>query len=139
MPLAFRNVLANVDDPVETWPQEALLAAVERGSLSHWRRIARAIEADPWGPVGRTVEEILTYSRPYGVTELLEMAIDNARTAADRRDREEAAGRIRKAFERSNMTVTDFAARMGTSRSRMSTYLAGKVAPSAALLIRMER
>lgn len=139
MPLAFRNVDTSIDDPVETWPQEALLAAIERGSLTHWRRIARAIEADPWGPVARSIDQILTYSRPYGVAELLEMAVDNARTAADHRDREEAATRIRKAFERSNMTVTDFAARMGTSRSRMSTYLAGKVTPSAALLVRMER
>ena len=139
MTLAFRNVNASVDDPVQTWPQEALLAALERGSIGHWRRIARAIEADPWGAVARTIEEILTYSRPYGVAELMEIAIGNARATADRRDREEAARRIREAFHRSGLTVTDFAARTGTSRSRMSTYLSGKVTPSAALLIRMER
>ena len=139
MTLTFRNVDAGVDDPVQTWPQEALLAALERGSISHWRRIARAIESDPWGPVARAVEEILTYSRPYGVAELMEMAIGNARAAADRRDREEAARRMREAFLRSGLTVTEFAARMGTSRSRMSTYLSGKVTPSAALLVRMER
>ncbi len=139
MTLAFRNVNASVDDPVDTWPQEALLAALERGSIGHWRRIARAIEADPWGAVARTIEEILTYSRPYGVAELMEISIRNARATADRRDREEAARRIRAAFHRSGLTVTDFAARTGTSRSRMSTYLSGKVTPSAALLIRMER
>ena len=44
MTLAFRNVDASVDDPVQTWPQEALLAALERGSIGHWRRIVRAID-----------------------------------------------------------------------------------------------
>jgi transcriptional regulator with XRE-family HTH domain len=29
--------------------------------------------------------------------------------------------------------------RLGTSRSRLSTYLSGKVTPSAGLLVRMER
>ena len=139
MTLAFRNVNARVEDPVESWPQEALLAALERGSIGHWRRIVRAVEADPWGAVARTVEEILAYSRPYGAADLMEMAIADARTAADRRDREEVARRIREAFRRSGGTVTDFAARMGTSRSRMSTYLSGKVTPSAALLVRIER
>ena len=139
MTLAFRNVNARVEDPVETWPQEAVLAALERGSLSHWRRIARALGEDPWGPVARAVEEILTYSRPYGVAELMETALADARATADERDRQEAAARVRSAVDRTGMTVTEFASRIGTSRSRMSTYLSGKVSPSAALLVRMER
>ncbi len=139
MALAFRNVNAGVGDAVDSWPQEALLAALERGSIGDWRRIVRVIEVDPWGPVSRGIEEVLTYSRPYGVDVLMDMALANARAAADKRDREEAAARVREAFHRSGMSVADFAARIGTSRSRMSTYLSGKVTPSAALLIRMER
>ena len=30
--LRFRNITASVDDPVETWPFEGILAAVERGT-----------------------------------------------------------------------------------------------------------
>lgn len=44
----FRNITASVDDPVETWPFEGILAAVERGTLPDWRRLAAAIRADPW-------------------------------------------------------------------------------------------
>ena len=46
--LSFRNITASPDDPVETWPFEGVLAAVERGTLPDWRRLARAIQADPW-------------------------------------------------------------------------------------------
>ena len=46
-PLKFRNITASPEDPVETWPFEGVLAAVERGTLPDWRRLARAIRADP--------------------------------------------------------------------------------------------
>ncbi len=77
--LAFRNVDARVDDPVETWPTEALETAMERGGLPEWRRIAAAVRREPWGHVATTVESILTYTRPYGVDVLLERVITAAR------------------------------------------------------------
>ena len=49
--LKFRNITASPDDPVDTWPFEGILAAVERGgAFRDWRRLAAAIRADPWGP-----------------------------------------------------------------------------------------
>jgi DNA-binding XRE family transcriptional regulator len=137
--LAFRNVDADVADPVSSWPQEALQAALERGDLTHWRRVAAEIRDWPWGRVARGVEEILTYSRPYGVTGLMERAIDAARQRAARSEIDEVASRIRGLRESSGLSVSEFARLVGTSRSRMSTYLAGKVVPSAAMLVRMER
>lgn len=139
MTLEFRNVDAEVSDPVSTWPQEAMLAALERGDISQWRRIAADIRRSPWGPVARSVEEILTYARPYGVAGLMERAIAQARTRAAKSEVEEVAARIRELREASGLAVADFARLVGTSRSRMSTYLSGKVAPSAAMLVRMER
>lgn len=70
--LKFRNVAGSPVDPVETWPFEGILAAIERGSLPDWRRLARAIEADPWGPIAQQVLEAIRISRPYGTAELLE-------------------------------------------------------------------
>ena len=46
---------------------------------------------------------------------------------------------MRAAVERSGLTNADFASLIGTSASRLSTYLSGKVTPSAALLVRIER
>ena len=139
MKLAFRNVDADVSDPVQSWPQEALQTALERGDISHWQRIVAAIKIDPWGSVARGVEEILTYSRPYGVAGLMERAIAAARDDAVRSEVAEVSARVRSAHEASGLTVGGFAERCGTSGSRMSTYLSGKVVPSAAMLVRMER
>lgn len=139
MTLSFRNVDAAVADPVESWPQEALQAALERGEITHWRRIVAAIRRAPWGPVARSVEEIVMYSRPYGVADLMERAIVSAREEAVQSEVDEVRARVRSAQESSGLTVGAFAERCGTSRSRMSTYLSGKVVPSAAMLVRMER
>ena len=81
-PLKFRNITASPEDPVETWPFEGMLAAVERGTLPDWRRLARAIRADPWGPVAQQVLEAVQLSRPYGTTELLEGVVNRARELA---------------------------------------------------------
>ena len=47
--------------------------------------------------------------------------------------------RVRAAVERAGVTKAEFASAVGTSASRLSTYLSGKVIPSAALLMRIER
>jgi len=135
--LIFRNVGASPDDPVAQWPQEAIQAALERGSLSHWRRLARAIRAEPWGPVARRVEEVLTYSRPYGVAKAMERILARAREAAEASERGAVAAEVARLVDESGLTRSEFASRIGTSTSRLSTYATGKVTPSAALLVRM--
>jgi DNA-binding transcriptional regulator YiaG len=137
--LRFRNITASVEDPVETWPFEGILAAVERGTLPDWRRLAAAIRADPWGPVAQQVLEALELSRPYGTTELLAAVVDQARQDAADAEREQVASEIRDLVARSGLSRQDFALRLGTSRTRLSTYMSGKVTPSAALMLRMRR
>ena len=138
-PLKFRNITASPEDPVETWPFEGVLAAVERGTLPDWRRLARAIQADPWGPVAQQVLEAVELSRPYGTRELFEGVVKRARQMADDSERAEVATAVRDLVSASGLSQQDFAARMGTSRSRLSTYMSGKVVPSAALIVRMRR
>jgi DNA-binding transcriptional regulator YiaG len=137
--LRFRNITASVDDPVETWPFEGILAAVERGTLPDWRRLAVAVRADPWGPVAQQVLEAVKMSRPYGTTELLTTVIECARQEAAGFERDQVAGEIRDLVARSGLSKQDFALRLGTSRPRLSTYMSGRVTPSAALMLRMRR
>ena len=137
--LAFRNVTADVADPVETWPTEAIQAALERGTLPDWRRMIDAVRRAPWGPVARKIEYVLTFARPYGTAVLFERSIAHIREEAERRDRAAVAHRFSAAVARSGLTRRDFAAHLGTSASRLSTYLSRQVVPSAALLIRAER
>ena len=137
--LKFRNITASVDAPVETWPFEGILAAVERGTLPDWRRLAAAIRADPWGPVAQQVLEAVEMSRPYGASELLTSVIDDARRYAVDAERQQVAQEIRDLVSRSGLSQQDFALRLGTSRPRLSTYMSGRVTPSAALMVRMRR
>jgi predicted XRE-type DNA-binding protein len=137
--LKFRNITASVDDPVETWPFEGILAAVERGTLPDWRRLAVAARADPWGPVAQQILEAVELSRPYGTSELLTAVIERARQDTADAEREQVAGEIRDLVARSGLSQHDFALRLGTSRPRLSTYMSGKVTPSASLMIRMRR
>lgn len=138
MTLRFRHLDVGSDAPVETWPTEGVLAALERGGLSDWRRIAQAVRIDPWGPVARRLESALAASRPYGVAPLMERILTHARRDARERERAEVARRVRACLDASGMTRAAFAEAIGTSTSRLSTYLSGKVAPSSTLLVRME-
>jgi len=137
--LKFRNIDASPEDPVDSWPFEGILAAVERGTLPDWRRLAKAINADPWGPVAQQVIEALSLSRPYGTAELLEGVISRAREEAADSERYEVAAEIRNLVDGSGLSRQDFADRVGTSRSRLSTYISGRVVPSAALMVRIRR
>lgn len=139
MSAAFRNVDVDPSSPVEDWPYEALVAAIERGGIGDWARIARAIGQDPWGPVARQVEERMSYERPYGVAPLLERAIARSRAEAVRAERAAVADEVGELVERSGLAMGALAERLGTSRTRLSTYRSGAVTPSAALLVRLRR
>lgn len=79
------------------------------------------------------------FPRPYGTSELLTTVIERARRDAADADRDQVAGEIRELVARSGLTQQDFALRLGTSRPRLSTYMSGKVTPSASLMLRMRR
>jgi DNA-binding transcriptional regulator YiaG len=109
------------------------------GTLPDWRRLAAAIRAAPWGPVAQQVLEAVELSRPYGTAELLTTVIERARQDAADAERDQVADEIRDLVARSGLSQQDFALRLGTSRPRLSTYMSGKVTPSASLMLRMRR
>jgi DNA-binding XRE family transcriptional regulator len=137
--LAFRNLDVSPDDPVEVWPHEAVYTALERGYLSDWRKIARAVEAKPYGKVASVLADVLEDADPQPSTELLGLVLSDARAAVDAEDRQLVAQQVRQYLADSGLTMTEFAHRVGTSRSRLSTWASGKVTPSAANLRRLAR
>ncbi len=139
MSVRFRNVDASPADDVRSWPYEALVAVVDRGLVADWKPVLDEIRRSPWGSVARRVERYLSYRERDGIGVLFALAIEHARTRTDESDRADVAAQIRAAVERSGLTNAQFAELVGTSASRLSTYLSGKVTPSAALLLRMER
>lgn len=139
MALAFRNLAITPQAPVSQWPTEAVQTALERGDLADWHRIAAEIRASPWGTTARQLEEVLSHAHPYGVAEAMQTVLSRARERAEVEERAAVAAAIQEAVERSGLTRAEFASRIGTSPSRLSTYAAGKVSPSATLMLRICR
>ncbi|MGL4743863.1 MAG: helix-turn-helix domain-containing protein [Dermatophilaceae bacterium] len=100
-------------------------------------RITSAIDREPWGDVARQVEEYLRYASPYGARPLLHRALDRSKAHAETSERAEVVAEIADLIERTGLSVTDVACRIGTSRPRLSTYRSGRVIPSATLLVRL--
>ena len=138
MALQFRNVDASPDDPVVTWPYEALVTAIERGLVPDWQPIFAEIRRQPWGMVARRIEHYLTYSPAGGITTLFQLAVDSARAERESAERAEVAAQVRAAIASSGLTAAQFAELIGTSASRLSTYATGSVCPSAHMLVRIE-
>lgn len=137
MPLQFRNVDALPSDPVATWPYEALVTAIERGLIPDWQPIFTELTRDPWGPVARKIERYLSYAPSTGITTLFRLAIRRARAKAEQHERAEVSQLVRAAIATSGLTAAQFAERIGTSASRLSTYARGSVTPSAHMLLRI--
>ncbi len=138
MSVRFRNVEVPPETPISRWPYEAIVTVVERGTIRDWARLTREVDRDPWGTVTRQVEEMLTYERAWGVAPLLERAIARARRQREDLERAAVAATVRDLVTRSGLSTEEFARRIGTSRSRLSTYRTGRVTPSAALVHRMQ-
>jgi hypothetical protein len=139
MPVRFRDVDASPSDDVRTWPYEGLVTVIDRGLVGDWRPIFVELRRSPWGEVARRVERYLSYREPDGVSTLFSLAIERARVDAKNADRAEVAARVRDAVATSGLTSAEMARLVGTSASRLSTYMSGKVSPSAAMLVRIER
>ena len=137
MSVGQRNVDVDPTAPLSAWPYEALVTMVERGAVTDWARLVAEVHDDPWGPVARQLEEYLSYERPYGVAPLLERAIARARRQQEAAERAAVAQEVDALARRSGLSTAELARRLGTSRSRLSTYRTGRVTPSAAFLVRM--
>jgi hypothetical protein len=139
MPVTFRNVDALPSDDVRTWPYEALVEVIDEGLVADWQPILAEIRRSPWGSVARRVLRYLTYRQPDGAGNFFALAVERARRQADQLDRDTVVERLREAVRRSGLSNADLANRVGTSPSRLSTYLSGKVMPSASMMVRIER
>lgn len=134
MALTFRNLTVTPDAPVSDWGVEGILTSIDRGESRDWARIITAITVAPHGMVAAQLEEALDIAESSGVSALLRRALDHARS----RPEERSVRRIRELYLGADLTQEQLAARIGTSRTRLNSYLTGRVAPSAVVLQRIE-
>lgn len=131
--VAFRNLEIDSSAPVTEWGVEGLASAIDRGGLAEWRRIARAINADPAGEVALDLEEALEIAESPGVTASLRRILDEARLS----ERDRTAKEFSRMVRRTGLGRAQLATRLGTSRSRLSTYESGATTPSAVMWRRL--
>jgi ribosome-binding protein aMBF1 (putative translation factor) len=137
---AFRNVTGSPDDPVTERGFEGLLSAMERGGMRMWERIFAEVCRDPYGETARLLaEEVVETLRGAGERELARSMLQRARRAWDLAAREEVARRQQAAVKRCGLSQRAFAARIGTSASRLNTYLKSGVTPGADLVVKAEK
>jgi DNA-binding transcriptional regulator YiaG len=136
MPLRFRNIDVSPDAAVEEWGFEGILTAIDRGTLTDWRRIQRAVDADPWGAVAIDLEDALDAAEDRGAAAALRHALARSRDRRESAERSAVAEELRDLQAQSGLTQGEFARHLGTSRSRLNTYLNGRVTPAATVLVR---
>ncbi len=139
MSLKFRNITVAPSDPVDRWGFEGLLTAVERGGIDDWRRIADALTRDPRGKVASELAEVADAAENPAVPSLLQRVLQKSLRDSEAQERQEVVDELQRHLRGSGLSRADFAVRLGTSQSRLSTYLNGKVVPSAAVLMRARR
>jgi len=112
---------------------------IKRGTVHEWRAALAPVAAHPWGPRG---EELAVLAEEAGlpvVAQSLRTCQRAYQMLREDEERREAADEIRRLVAASGYTQKAFAAYVGTSPSRLSTYVSGKVTPSAAMLLRIQR
>lgn len=125
--------------PPRIQSEEDLLEVFRSGDVSLWRRLVASTLAEPWS--GRTDAHLSLLDpeiRPgefAGVRALAEMT----RRLAEEDERRAVADHIRATIASTGLTQREFATLVGTSPSRLSTYVTGSVTPSAAMLLRINR
>lgn len=133
--LLFRNIDVTESDPVEQWGFEGLLTALDRGGLQQWRRIGDAIRKDPWGNVASELEEVLSTAEDSGAVALLQHALLDARKT----EKQFFGKKFATLLQEAEMTQSDAAAFLGTSRTRVNSYCSGAVTPSALVVERLRQ
>ncbi|MCL1898412.1 MAG: helix-turn-helix domain-containing protein [Micrococcales bacterium] len=135
MAVKFRNLTGNSDWPVGKWGVEGLLAVIERGAIDDWRIITCAVRRDPNGQISADLEEALDLAEGRGGASLVARALADSKVGPGAT----VARRMRHDVRRTGLSLRQFAALLGTSHSRLSTYLSGQVTPSAAIAVKSAR
>lgn len=139
MTLRFRNVNDNPTAPVECWGDEALLAAVDRGGISDWAKIFAGVSRDPHGALVDRLEQVLDLAEDTGAAAALRTATRLAVAHQTVLDREAITAELSHLVTASGLDQGAFARRIGTSRTRLNAYLAGRTLPSALVMLRSRR
>ncbi|WP_436697602.1 helix-turn-helix domain-containing protein [Nocardioides sp. BYT-33-1] len=137
------HLLLRGDDQHSAPPPAAsradVLRAFDDGDLPSWRRHVAAIAAEPWAGPGSDWMALLDPDRDAFALACLRAHVARAQRDAADRERGAVAKHIRRTIAEAGISQREFAQLIGTSQSRLSTYVSGAVMPSAAMLVRISQ
>jgi hypothetical protein len=122
-------------------PRDAaeLADIVEKRGAAEWRRVLAIIASNPWGPEVIRLAELAREADLPAPASALEWCAKVYRKRFEEAERLEVAKEIRRLVAISGCSQRQFAQYIGTSPSRLSTYVNGLVTPSAAMMLRISR
>ena len=139
---AFWLLMADIDpnDPARM-PRDAddLAQIVEKRGVREWRKVLAIIAGNPWGPEVTRLADLAREAELPGPASALEWCAKVYRKRFEEAERLEVAKEIRRLVAISGCSQRQFAQYIGTSPSRLSTYVNGLVTPSAAMMLRISR
>lgn len=116
-----------------------LVGVVDAGTVLEWRHHLAMIAASPWSPYSQRLVELATKAHRQPAATIVERFTEVCQGQHKEREREQVADEVRRLVYASGVTQGQFARWVGTSPSRLSTYVSGSVTPSASLMLRMAR
>lgn len=116
-----------------------LLLAVDKLGVPEWRRLLANIAVNPWGPEATRLHELALAADLPAPAQAIEWCAKVYRRRFEEAERLEVAKEIRRLVAISGCSQRQFAQYIGTSPSRLSTYVNGLVTPSAAMMLRISR
>jgi DNA-binding transcriptional regulator YiaG len=139
---AFRLLLVGIDstrpDPIPSTAQH-FRAVVEQHGVNGWRGLLANVPAHPWGPAVAQLEALAAEADLPDALLAIQECSRIYRKRMEDDERLAVAREIRRLVRKSGCTQRMFATYVGTSASRMSTYVNGIVVPSSTMLLRMQK
>lgn len=138
----FWLLLAGAEDLPRTQTirtTQQLVDLLEHGTARHWRAALLPLIESPWGPYGEHIVRLTKEADLDEIATVLQECRKVYQQRQEQRERDAIAREIRRLVAISGLTQRQFAAQIGTSPSRLSTYVNGRVIPSAAMLLRIRR
>lgn len=130
---------ARAEAPPDIRSATDLGALIDSRDLAAWRALATAAVAAPWTGQAEEHLELIGSTGRVGETAAVQAFVTLAQRVARESERRAVAHQIRSSVESTGLSQREFAALVGTSPSRLSTYLTGTVAPSATMALRIAR
>lgn len=140
--LAQNLLFADIDPDRVTAPITSvaeLHRLLDVGTVVEWRAHLSTIASSPWGPYADDLLALSKSSERPAALAAIASSIAQCQEWCRDRERDQVAREIRHLVAVSGASQREFASRIGTSPSRLSTYVRGTVTPSAAMLLRIQR